>query len=89
MKISKTRLQQIIKEEVESYMRESENVLEFDENILKETSKLTPADLSPSDKKIYDTNPNDYELYKSGEKTKIMKKYYCYFLQYLQKKIIF
>lgn len=38
MKISKARLQQIIKEEVENHLRETEGVLEFDEKALQDAS---------------------------------------------------
>ena len=38
MKITKARLQQIIKEEVENHLRENENILEFDETKLAEAS---------------------------------------------------
>lgn len=75
MKITKARLQQIIKEEVENHLRENENILEFDETKLAEASGGgSVEDLSSSDRKLYDENPDIYDVVKLDGKTKIIRK---------------
>lgn len=64
MKISKARLQQIIKEEVEAHIKREGSLLELDakdlQNLLKESGKY--EDLNPQEKKLYDIAPADYDI---------------------------
>lgn len=80
MKISKARLQQIIKEEVEAHLRRENAAIDIDEgelkNLVSEMKKGKKEDLSLSDKKAYEQSPEDYDIVVSPSdgKTRLSKK---------------